>query len=157
MEWIRGVLTGIGLVIFGLVAANLIREKTSEQTAELQPRALALTFAPTEKPELVALVTAAWPKVRAHCPGLDKYQDELQFKGLENHISGDAEADGVTIVFQVAATLHHIPSNYQADGHTCRFGVSPDGQRLRIQKGECASVCRDRVFESGGADYVALL
>jgi PBP1b-binding outer membrane lipoprotein LpoB len=97
-----------------------------------------ISIAP-ETPALIkSTVEQAWPKIKATCPGLQKYWSDLQFAGIEDNLSFAPEnAKRIEIKFSVSESPERIPSSYRAAGHTCFFSVSPDGKKLGISKSPC--------------------
>lgn len=100
-------------------------------------------------PKVRAIVEAGWPKIKAACPGLDKYASELEFREIEDQFSSTA-AD-VYVVFHVKEEASLIPRRYTANGNNCFFGISYDGKQLSVPKHACASLCEDR--DIGDSNY----
>lgn len=109
------------------------------------------------KPETTQLVSNSWAKLLQHCPGLTKYQSDLSFSGINDMISPTMEEmSRAEIVFKVSNTSKNIPNSINAHGHTCGYGISPDGNLLRIQKSVCVSLCLGKKY-NGSTDYVSPL
>ena len=129
-------------LVLSLVTAIFVLGCTSEPEVNI-------TIAP-ETPALIkSTVEQAWPKIKATCPGLQKYSSDIQFSGIEDNLSYASEnAKRIEIKFRVSESPAKIPGNYRAAGHMCFFSVSPDGKKLNISKSSCASLCTD-TEESG--------
>jgi hypothetical protein len=101
------------------------------------------------------LVQAAWPKIKAQCPGIDRYAESLTFQRLDNLLDiGVPELDRVDIALHVADDAA-IPNSYMSHGHVCSFGVGAGGNTLRIRKDACVSLCLDKPYKSelNATDY----
>jgi hypothetical protein len=105
---------------------------------------------PPETPSSIkSTVNTAWPKIKATCPGLQKYSSDLQFSGIEDNLSYAPEhAKRIELKFRVSENPTKIPSSYRAAGHMCFFSIAADGKKLSISKSPCASLCTD-VEKSG--------
>lgn len=109
------------------------------------------------KPEIIQLVKDNWPKLLAHCPGLNKYQNDLTFEDIEDSVDPVMEEmSRADVTFRIAKDPQIIPDSFRAWGHTCRYGISPDGMTLRIQKDVCVSICLDKHYQ-GPTDYLVSL
>lgn len=96
--------------------------------------------------EVRSIVEVGWPKVRAACPGLDKYASDLEFIEISDNFSyaSSKSAERVEVVFHVKNEPSSIPSGYTANGNNCFFGISRDGKQLSVPKHACASLCEDQ-------------
>lgn len=109
-----------------------------------------LTYSlPTDTPDTIAkVVDASWPKIQASCPGLSKYGSNLVFVGVASNLDyAPDNAKRIELKYKVAETAQLIPNNFAASGHTCSFGVSPDGSKLFVPKRPCASICEGRLID----------
>lgn len=149
----------VSILIFVCAMTYVFLKPEAESNPKQTPSAappLELRIANGEKPEFVALVQGAWPAVRAHCPGLDRFAADLTYQGLDDYtmVDLDPPVRRVDVVFKVANHPTTLPPGLsRARGHTCRWGVSPDGDALIIMKDECISVCLNRLYESRGQNY----
>jgi len=66
------------------------------------------------------------------------------------------ETSRVEVVFKITDNPVKIPNSFRAWGHTCGYGISPDGRSIRIQKRTCVSVCLGSEYK-GSTDYVSNL
>lgn len=109
------------------------------------------------KPEVVSIADSNWDKLINSCPGLDKYSSDLSYDGLSDWTYLGEPMSRVEIKFKVSKAPESIPNSFNAWGHTCSFGVSPDGQTLRIQKDLCVSLCKAKTYVGSGSDFVESL
>ncbi|EKO3535627.1 hypothetical protein K1L80_002203 [Vibrio fluvialis] len=109
------------------------------------------------KSELVSIANSNWDKLLKQCPGLNKYSQDLSYDGLSDWTNLGSSMSRVEIKFKVSKEPKSIPNSFNAWGHTCSFGISPDGKTLRIQKELCVSVCQGKKYQGNGNDYVASL
>lgn len=103
-----------------------------------------------------SLVREGWPKVLQHCPGLQRYASTLRLQEVWDMLGGtlNPEMNRVEVRYKVQDRTRIIPSRFNVNNHVCGFGISEDGNSIRIQKDVCASLCLDRTYRSS-ADYVA--
>lgn len=134
-----------GLILIMLVAG------CSDNTQKLQLPKL------EGNPDAIQLVTSSWDKLLSHCPGLSKYQNDMVFLQITDKRTYEDEMARVDVEFKISNDLGSIPVEYRALGHTCRYGISPDGANVRIKKYMCVSVCLDRAYDETSEDYVARL
>jgi len=87
-----------------------------------------------------ALAAKTIPKILKECPGLRKYGNELEYKGISYN---PQDAKGISVAFYVPEESK-VPSRYRANGHSCEIYVDQAASTLRIQKSECAAVCLDQ-------------
>jgi len=141
----------IGAVFFGPIFAN--EDSGVAASAEQWP-----VLGPFEgKPSAISFATSYWPKVKAHCPGFKRFASDMSFKQLRDmRGDGSSEMDRLEIVFKISDEPLTIPASFLAHRQTCGFGVSPDGDNIRIQKDRCASVCLGYAIRQSH-DYVAPL
>lgn len=122
----------------------------SDEPAKSEPTAQELIlgdakhpFAADIDPAIKATVLGAWNKVRATCPGLDKYNEDMKWIGIENNYH-------YSVVFelpeQTPENLGNIPVDYMTSGHKCFFDISHAGDKLYIEKYPCKSICIDKVI-----------
>jgi len=109
------------------------------------------------KPEIVATIESHWDQLLDRCPALNKYSEDLTFAGLSDFTYLDGAMSRVEINYKVSKDPNVIPNSYNAWGHTCAFGISPDGKTLRIQKEVCVSVCLGKKHQGSGSDYLVSL
>ncbi len=106
-------------------------------------------------PETVALITDSWEDLLDQCPGLSHYQNDLKFVGINDMLHPMMkEMARVEVRYKVANDPEDIPNKFRINGHTCGFGIGPDGETLRIQKNGCAAVCLIEEYDSDGDDFV---
>lgn len=79
------------------------------------------------------------------CPGLSKYAADISYTSYYQ----DSESGQVNFEFTVNNNAK-TPNSYRVHGHTCFFRVL-DGN-LRINKGECLSLCQDKPAPWDGSD-----
>jgi hypothetical protein len=97
------------------------------------------------KAETKLLIENNFLKLRAVCPGLDKYAESLKFDGVnDNFESASEDAQSAEIKFLISKNSSGIPLNYMAAGNRCFFEISRDGSRALISKRACQSICLDR-------------
>lgn len=122
-----------------------------------QPSEFNITVPDTLRPESKDIVTNAWPKVKALCPGLNKYASSLKFEKIADNFDYAApHAQRVTISFLVADGKP-IPADYGiTDDIHCFVEISRDGQRLSVPKTGCRSVALDRVVAGSQGDTMVL-
>lgn len=139
-----------------VVAIALLIVGCSQEQAPIKEQSLRFELPQDLKPEVTARLKASWPKVMAACPGLTKYAVDLSFAGVEDNLEfAPDDAKRIEMKFKVSENPTRVPASYRAFGHTCYFGVSPDGKNLLISKSPCASVCFDSVIAS--SEYKGLL
>ena len=109
------------------------------------------------KTEIVSIVNSNWEKLITQCPALNKYSKDLSYDGLSDWTDLGGAMSRVEIKFKVSKEPKSIPNSFNAWGHTCSFGISPDGKTLRIQKELCVSVCQGKKYQGNGNDYVTSL
>ncbi|EJL6858795.1 hypothetical protein NMS86_001247 [Vibrio cholerae] len=105
----------------------------------------------------IEIVDSNWDKLIAKCPGLNKYSADLTYDGLTDMTYLDTPMSRVEIKFKVAKEPSVVPNSFKAWGHTCAFGISPDGKNLRIPKDLCVSVCQGKEYQPTGKNYVTSL
>lgn len=96
--------------------------------------------------EQAARIQAAWPRILSQSPGLTKYWDSLEFKGVEQF-----PECSTALKFKVTEETGRIPGEYLATGHNCWLCISDDGGTLTIWKASCQELFMDRVIP-GAAD-----
>lgn len=141
------------LILFGPEDGSANTQDGMTSTSSV-PRTIGLEIPSGTNARTAAIVNAAWPKIINACPGISAYIDDLWFKGIEDYMIDAAEFARVDVVVEVAATPKFVPARYRAAGNTCRFGISPDGMSLRIQKEACVAICTQEQVNLGGEDYV---
>lgn len=105
---------------------------------------LAVTVPAGAPAQVKSVVDDAWPKLKASCPGLQKYAADIQFVGVEHNLDYAPDASKrIELVFRVAETPVKIPGTFRVAGHVCYFAVTPNGKTLSISKAPCASLCTD--------------
>ncbi|WP_158125273.1 hypothetical protein [Vibrio fluvialis] len=109
------------------------------------------------KEQVVSIVNSNWDKLITQCPALNKYSKDLSYDGLSDWTDLGGSMSRVEIKFKVSKEPKSIPNSFNAWGHTCSFGISPDGKTLRIQKELCVSVCQGKKYQGNGNDYVTSL
>ncbi|EKO3963169.1 hypothetical protein EI372_00455 [Vibrio fluvialis] len=109
------------------------------------------------KAEIVSIVNSNWEKLITQCPALNKYSKDLSYDGLSDWTDLGGAMSRVEIKFKVSKEPKSIPNSFNAWGHTCSFGISPDGKTLRIQKELCVSVCQGKKYQGNGNDFVTSL
>lgn len=109
------------------------------------------------KEQIVSIVNSNWEKLMAQCPALNKYSKDLSYDGLSDWTDLGGSMSRVEIKFKISKEPKRIPNSFNAWGHTCSFGISPEGKTLRIQKELCVSVCQGKKYQGNGNDYVASL
>jgi predicted small lipoprotein YifL len=132
----------LGLLIFTLAGCGDDAPSTQPAPAKQAPP-LEIKMPEGVRPETKKLLTAAWPKIRQACSGLDTYAASLREQSVE-----EGYRPGITVKIPESDT--GIPGEYMARGHTCFFDVSKDGRRLVIAKEGCQNLCLDRQRESNG-------
>lgn len=144
---------GLG-IIFGIIV--LLSQCSSDETATEKNNTVSQQFnivAPVDASEEVKnIVGSSVGKIKAACPGLDKYADSLAFEGAKDNfsIASNASAERVDLTFAVADDGGSIPNEYGAWGQRCFLEVSRGGHELRISKLPCQSVCLDKNMLQGG-------
>lgn len=109
------------------------------------------------KTEIVSIVNSNWEKLMTQCPALNKYSNDLSYSGLSDLTDLGGAMSRVEIKFKISKEPKSIPNSFNAWGHTCSFGIAPDGKTLRIQKELCVSVCQGKKYQGNGNDYVTSL
>ncbi len=109
------------------------------------------------KAEAVSIANSNWEKLMNQCPSLNEYSKDLSYAGLSDWTGLSGAMSRVEIKFKVSKEPKSIPNSFNAWGHTCSFGISPDGKTLRIQKELCVSVCQGKKYQGNGNDYVTSL
>lgn len=140
-DMIIGVLT---LLLIGWLVTQCTSGNESDQSE------LNLTMPNGLSGEVKSLVESGWPKIKAACPGLKTYADNLEFREIYDNFSSASskEAERVSIVFKVKESSSLVVGGHVASGHNCFFEISRDGTRLSIPKRPCASLCEDRAIEN---------
>lgn len=109
------------------------------------------------KAETRLLIENNFLKLRAVCPGLDKYAESLKFDGVgDNFESASEDAQRAEIKFLISKNSNGIPVNYMAAGNRCFFEISRDGSRALISKRACQSICLDRNMANNKKDVLEL-
>ncbi|MDZ4263894.1 MAG: hypothetical protein U1B30_16395 [Pseudomonadota bacterium] len=145
---------GLG-IIFGIII--LLSQCSFDETATKNNNPVSQKFnivAPVDASEEVkSIVDSSVGKIKAACPGLDKYADSLAFEGAKDNfsIASNASAERVDLTFAVAGDGGSIPNEYGAWGQRCFLEVSRNGRELRIPKLPCQSVCLDKSMVTGGS------
>lgn len=102
-------------------------------------------------PQIKQVVEVAWPKMLAACPGFNRYASDMSFAGIEDNLAyAPDDAKRIEVKFKVTESPVRIPVSYRAFGHTCYFGVTPDGKKLTISKSPCASICANSEISTTG-------
>lgn len=124
-------------------------ENSPSHEKSTQP--MVLNIPETLDDEVKILVESKWPIVLAHCPGLNLYSASLGEGSIRSNFSYAPEhAQRVTVEFEIPNDDRLIP--YAANGHTCQYEISRNGQQLSIPKSVCAEVCLDRGLKPGESD-----
>jgi len=92
-------------------------------------------------PHAKNLAEKSIPKIRAACPGLNKYGNALVYKGIEDSLN---YANKITVMFNVSDDKSDIPNDYRAWGHSCYIDVDASGEKISIAKSPCKAVCLDQ-------------
>ena len=130
-----------------LAAATLV---TLAGCSKEQPKEPAVTPAALAPAQFKPLLTTAWPKMKAACPGLGRYAGDLTFAGVEDNVkNAQPEVQRVSVKFQVARSPKQVPPAFRAAGQVCAFDLSPDGKQMMVPTPGCASICRDQQMSSG--------
>lgn len=130
-----------------LAAATLV---TLAGCSKEQPKEPPVTPAALAPAQFKVLLTAAWPKMKAACPGLGRYASDLTFAGVEDKVKGaQPAAQRVSVKFQVAQNTRQVPAGFRAAGQICAFEVSRDGKQMMVPTQACASICRGQEMTSG--------
>lgn len=142
----RGEMAGIFYFIFLSVPLVMAGCSNSAPTLQLPDNL---------SPEIKSQVEKGWSKILDVCPGFLKYGSEMTFERIDDRrgLSTDMSLNRIDIVFKIAYSKV-IPVEYYAFGHTCYYGISQDGKSLHISKRPCVAVCKDRIIETNGVDYV---
>lgn len=149
------------LVLLALIVVGLwwgtrpVGKPARQPAATAATTPVRLSIPASVKPEVAEIARAAWPKIVAACPGFRKYGAEIMPEDVRDWRFDGAKPDvsSVNLSFRVSAGSSSPQVVRYADGHNCDYGITDSG-KLRIQKSECASVCKDRMMDIGGADYL---
>lgn len=79
------------------------------------------------------------------CPGLARYASDILYTSYYH----DPDSGQVSFECKVDNDAK-TPNAYRVHGHTCLFRAQ--GAKLRINKGECLSLCLDKPTEWAGSD-----
>ena len=109
---------------------------------------LAISIPNTLGKDQRALAIKAIPKILDTCQGLNKYGNELEYKGISYN---PQDEKGISVLFYVP-NESRVPLRYRANGHSCEIYVDQAASTLRIQKSECAAVCLDRDIDGTELD-----
>jgi hypothetical protein len=135
---------------------SVSREDSALEPATFLSPTIPIPVTADTRPQTKELIESAWPRVRQHCPGLDKYHSDLTYRGLEDYT--DLALKRVEIVFRVAQTPRSMPAGMSiAGGRTCHLGLTANGKGLIIREHECISLCLDRLQFSGPSSYEAAI
>lgn len=139
-DMIIGVLT---LVFIGWLVIQYSSDNEASQSE------ISLTVPDGLSAEVKSLVESAWPKIKAACPGLNKYANNLEFQEIyDNFRASMPGAERVSIVIKVKENSSLVVGGHVVSGHNCFFEISRDGTRLSIPKRPCASLCEDRAIDN---------
>jgi len=83
----------------------------------------------------------AIPKMIVTCPGLSKYSNSLEFKGMSY---SPKDEKGISVKFYVPDGESDIPIKYNAFGHSCDIYVDRYASTITSTKDVCMAVLLDR-------------
>jgi hypothetical protein len=132
----------LGMLVVGCGADTPSQPDVASAVAAAPLPPLEIKIPETVSLETKTLLTAAWPKVRKACPGLDVYA-----KSFANQSVQEGYRPAITV--EIPDSAKGVPAEYVARGQRCFFEVSKDGKQLVVAKDACKAICLDHEVPPG--------